>query len=316
MRLTDRVRVELIRATARWTVSYGEELRFAGSDLPAPRRILVRTRRGRVPVHLYRPGPGPLPVHVHLHGGAFLMRHPGMDDWWCRYLAASAGVVVANVDFEVAPRVAYPVAQHQVHDVAAHLAADGTPVSVGGFSSGGGLAASVALQARDSGSFVPTLQVLGIPALDLSAEPRDGDPGMISPELRRLVRRAYLPDPASRREPYASPLLADDLSGLPPAVVLTAERDVLRAEGDAYARRLREAGVRVVHDVTPGVDHYFLTEDPVRARVTMRMVADEVRAAGQAAGAQRGSRPSRASNRSEGEASSGTGTASAQTPSE
>ncbi|WP_082587307.1 alpha/beta hydrolase fold domain-containing protein [Nocardioides sp. Soil774] len=279
MRLDDRLRVEVMRATARFTVSYGDGLRFAGRDLPAAERIVVPSRHGDVPVHLYRPGPGPLPVHVHLHGGAFLMRFPAMDDWWCRYLAATAGVVVANVDFEVAPRVTYPVAQHQAHDVAAALAADGTPVSVGGFSSGGGLAASVALQARDAGSFAPTLQVLGIPALDLSAEPRDGDPGMVSPSLRRLVRRVYLPDPATRREPYASPLLAEDLSGLPPAVVLTAERDVLRAEGDAYAVRLRAAGVRVVHDVTPGVDHYFLTEDPVRARSTMAMVAGEVRAA-------------------------------------
>ena len=279
MLLADRVRVELIRAGARFTVSYGEGLRFAGGDLPRPTRTRVPTRHGRVPVRLYRPGPGPLPVHVHLHGGAFLMRHPGMDDWWCRYVAATAGVVVANVDFEVAPRVAYPVAQHQAHDVAAHLAADGTPVSVGGFSSGGGLAASVALQARDSGSFAPTLQVLGIPALDLSAEPGDGDPGMVSPDLRRLVRRVYFPDAATRLEPYASPLLADDLRGLPPAVVLTAERDVLRPEGDAYAHRLRAAGVRVVHDVTPDVDHYFLTEDPVRARTTMAMVAEEIRAA-------------------------------------
>ena len=137
--------VELIRAGARFTVSYGEDLRFAGGDLPRPSRTRVPTRHGRVPVRLYRPGPGSLPIHVHLHGGAFLMRHPGMDDWWCRYVAAKAGVVVANVDFEVAPRVTYPVAQHQAHDVAAHLASDGTPVSVGGFSSGGGLAASVAL---------------------------------------------------------------------------------------------------------------------------------------------------------------------------
>ncbi len=184
--------------------------------------------------------------------------------------------------------MAYPVSQHQAHDAAAWLAEHGhelglagARVSVGGFSSGGGLAASVCLQARDSGSFSPTLQVLGIPALDLSAEPRDGDAGMISPELRRLVRRVYLPDPDSRLEAYASPLLAGDLTGLPPAIVLTAERDVLRAEGDAYADRLRAAGVRVVHDVTPGADHYFLTEDPVRARVTMAMIAAEVQAAGQ-----------------------------------
>ena len=271
-----------MHAGARFSVRYGDDLRFAGGDLPRPTKRRLQTRHGRVEVHEYAaPGSDPRrpdgPAYVHFHGGAWLMRDPQMDDWWCRYVAATAGVLVANVDFEVAPRVAYPVAQHQAHDVAAALAADGTPVSVGGFSSGGGLAASVALQARDTGSFAPTLQVLGIPALDLSAEPRDSDPGMISPDLRRLVRRVYLPDPDSRLEPYASPLLADDLTGLAPAVVLTAERDILRAEGDAYAHRLRASGVRVVHHVTPGVDHYFLTEDPVRARTTMAMVAREIR---------------------------------------
>lgn len=96
------------------------------------------------------------------------MRYPGMDDWWCRYLA------------------------------------------VGGFSSGGQLAASICLQARESGRFTPVLQVLGVPALDLAAEPSGDDPGMISPALRRLVRRAYFPDRATRSDPVASPLLAED----------------------------------------------------------------------------------------------------------
>jgi len=151
MRLSDRLRVEVMRASARFTVDYGRDLRFAGTDLPSPTRVRVPTRHGRVPIHVYRPAGVERPaVHVHLHGGAFLMRYPEMDDWWCRYLAATAGVAVANVDFEVAPRVAYPVAQHQAHDAAAWLAAhghelglDGDRVSVGGFSSGGGLAASV-----------------------------------------------------------------------------------------------------------------------------------------------------------------------------
>lgn len=80
----------------------------------------------------------------------------------------------------------------------------------------------------------------------------------------------------SRRSPYASPLLAPSLDGLPRALVVTAERDTLRRDGDEYARRLREAGVEVWHDVTPRADHYFLTEDPVRARTTMGSVAVEV----------------------------------------
>ncbi|WP_282580290.1 alpha/beta hydrolase [Nocardioides sp. InS609-2] len=145
MRLSDRLRVELIRASARFSVDYGRPLRFAGSDLAAPTRVSVPTRHGKVGVFVYRPLPAeaaPLPVHVHFHGGAFLMRHPAMDDWWCRYVAATAGVAVANVDFEVAPRAAYPVAQHQAHDAAAWLVGhgdslglDGSRLSVGGFSS-------------------------------------------------------------------------------------------------------------------------------------------------------------------------------------
>jgi acetyl esterase len=265
-----------MHASARFTVRYGEDLRFAGRDLPGPRRRQDETRHGRVTSYEY--GEPEAPALVHFHGGAWLMRYPQMDDWWCRYVAATAGVRVVNVDFRTGPYVAYPVAQHQCHDVAAAVATEhgGTPVAVGGFSSGGGLAASVALQARDLGSFLPRLQVLGVPALDLASDLPSGN-GMISPSLRALVRRVYFPDPATRTEPYASPVLADDLTGLPPAIVMTAERDTLRRDGDLYARRLRQAGVEVVHDVTPHADHYFLTQDPARARTTMTMVAGHVR---------------------------------------
>ncbi|MDF9716656.1 MULTISPECIES: alpha/beta hydrolase [unclassified Nocardioides] len=286
MRPSDWLHVRLGRALAPLTVRYGEPLRFAGTDLPRPRRLRVPTRHGAVPVLVHRPPAAPATgagAYVHLHGGAFLMRHVRMDDWWCRYVAATAEVVTVAVDFAVAPRATYPVAQEQCHDVAAWVAGEGaavlgtdpTRVAVGGFSSGGGLAASVCLQARDLGSFAPALQVLGVPALDIAAEPAHR-PGMISPELRALVRRVYFPDAARRVEPYASPLRATTLAGLPPAVVLTAERDTLREEGDRYAARLAAEGLLAWHDTTPGVDHYFLTEDPARARVTMARTAAEI----------------------------------------
>lgn len=294
--LGDRLRAAAMHAGARFTVQYGENLRFAGSDLPAPRRLRVPTRHGRVPVDVYRPaddGSGrPTPAIVHLHGGAWLMRHPRMDDWWCRYLAATTGATVVNVDYTAAPYARYPVAQEQSFDVtawvagrgvgsaagsAADLGVDGARLAVSGFSSGGGMAAAVCLLARDAGGPPLRAQVLGVPALDL-ATPVPHAPGMISADLRDLVRRVYFPDPATRTEPMASPLLAPDLTGLPPAVVLTAERDTLRRDGDAYAVRLRDAGVPVLHHTTPGVDHYFLTEDPGRARTTMALVAEHLRA--------------------------------------
>ncbi|HEY1135272.1 MAG TPA: alpha/beta hydrolase fold domain-containing protein [Nocardioides sp.] len=279
MRPTDRIRLRAGQLLAPLTVRYGTRLRFAGRDLPRPRRLRVPTRHGRVRVLVHTPPGASGGAFVHLHGGAFLMRHVRMDDWWCRYVAATAGVVAVAVDFDVAPRASYPVAHEQCHDVAAWVAGDGAEalgvdparVAVGGFSSGGGLAASVCLQARDSGSFRPVLQVLGVPALDIAADPPRG--GMISPELRAFVRRVYFPDADRRTEPCASPLRAPDLAGLPPGVVLTAERDTLRAEGDRYAARLAELDLLAWHDVTPGVDHYFLTEDPVRAEATMARTA-------------------------------------------
>lgn len=275
-----------MHASARWTVRYGEELRFAGSDLPVPVRRSVATRHGKVGVQVYRDPEGPVgdrPVYVHFHGGAWLMRYPEMDDFWCRYVVAEAGVVVVNVDFHAGPYVAYPVAQEECHDVVAWLAEHGGEIgvdpgriAVGGFSSGGGLAASVCLQARGSGRFLPRLQVLGVPALDLATDVTAASGAMISTQLRGLVRRVYFPDPSTRADPYASPALAPDLSGLPPAVILTAERDSLRPDGERYAERLRAAGVPVTYDMTPNGEHYFLSSDLVRARTTMAMMAEHI----------------------------------------
>lgn len=275
MRPIDALQAGLMHASARFTVRYGEELRFAGSDLPRPEPTRLATRYGTVPAEVYR---GRRSGHyVHLHGGAFLMRYPRMDDFWCRYVAATTGVTVVNVDFRAGPYVSYPVAQHESHDAAAQVATWGGRVAVGGFSSGGGLAAAVCLQARDRDSFSPALQVLGVPALDLASPVSAEEGSMISARLRGLVRRVYFPDPDSRSEPYASPLLAEDLAGLPPAVVLTAERDSLRPDGERYAARLREAGVDVLEDQTPGADHYFLSHDLTRARRTMAIVAERIR---------------------------------------
>ena len=239
----------------------------------APRRVRATTRYGSVPVLVH--GELGRPAYVHLHGGAWLMRYPQMDDFWCRYVAAEAGVTVVNVDFRAAPYVAYPVAQHEAHDAAAWVAGHGAP------------SRSVASpRAAGSRRRVPPGPRLGLVHPGAPGPRRAGArrglrgprsaTGMISPSFRDLVRRVYFPDPASRAEPYASPVLAPDLTGLPPAVVMTAERDTLRPDGLRYVERLREAGVEVVHDETPGADHYFLTHDLARARRTMAMVTAEI----------------------------------------
>ena len=159
------------------TVRYGDALQFEGGDLAAPESVRVPTRHGRCACDVYRPHGTPTGVLVHLHGGAFVMRFPAMDDFWARYMAARAGVVVVNVDYDVAPRHRYPVAHEQAHDVlvwaaaeAVSLAGAGTHVAVSGLSAGGNLAAAACLMARDEQSVRPALQVLGVPSLDV-AEP-------------------------------------------------------------------------------------------------------------------------------------------------
>lgn len=274
------------------TVRYGDQLRLAGTDLPRPERLRVPTRHGRVRVHVYRPPGVERPaIHVHLHGGAFMMRFPQMDDFFCRFVVAEAGVAVVNVDYLVAPRVRYPVAQEQTHDVLAWLTGhagewglDADRISIGGFSGGGSLAASACLQARDHATASPRLQVLGVPSLDVAGDVH-GKPStianpMIGPGLLRLVRATYFPDVARRTEPYASPLLAESLAGLPPALLVTAEHDALRAEGDAYAVRLADAGVPVEHHVVPRRDHYFLDgRDHAQAGHWMGLLASRIAAA-------------------------------------
>ncbi|MCW2757272.1 MAG: carboxylesterase [Nocardioidaceae bacterium] len=275
------VRAWLMQKAAPFTVSYGRGLARSGADLPRPRRITVPTRHGPVRCLVHRPAGEPVGTYVHFHGGAFLMRYPQMDDFFHRVVAAEVGATVVAVDYDVAPQVRYPVAQEEAYDVLAHVCASDDwpgPVAVGGFSAGGNLAASAALQARDAGTCRPVLQLLGVPAVDIAQEDKHAvvpDP-MLGPDLLRLVRATYFPDAARRTEPYASPLRADSLAGVAPALVVTAERDLLRAEGDAYAAKLAADGVPVQHHVVPGADHYFMTS-PAQAAPSLDLMTQALR---------------------------------------
>lgn len=290
------VRAWLLQKSAPVTVHYGRSLQLAGQDLPRAERFSVRTRHGSVRCEIHRP-PGVTrpPAFVHFHGGAFIMRHPRMDEFWARYLAAEAGVAVVSVDYDAAPQVRYPVAQEQAHDVLVHvsrrgadLGVDGDRVGVGGFSAGGNLAAAACLQARDSATVEPRFLLLGVPSLDvtqsweekraqMSAQQRSASTPMLGAAIIDLVRATYFRDPERRSEALASPLQAASLAGLPPALVVTAEHDLLRAEGDAFAGRLAQGGVAVEHVVVPGRDHYFL--DTRNAPALMARMAASVRAA-------------------------------------
>ncbi|OUD03989.1 alpha/beta hydrolase [Streptomyces swartbergensis] len=253
-----------------------QDLRF--TDIPKRTEVLrVATGAGPVNCTVYRPPAisGALaPVYVNFHGGGFVVGRPEQDDHICRYIAATAGCVVVNVDYAVAPQRQFPVPVTQAYDVTAWVSAngpacnwDGSRIAVGGHSAGANLTAAVCRMARDRGTFTPLLQIIDSAPLDQLADPSTKQSliakPLLTPQLMRVFTAAYVPDPADRDHPLVSPGLADDLAGLPPALVITAENDRLRDEGDAYAKALEAAGVPVTHRVFEGVDHYFTHTGPV-----------------------------------------------------
>lgn len=264
------------------------------AHVAAPTPARVATEAGPVTVHIYRPPTqaGTPPVYVNAHGGGFVARYPEFDAHLCRVIAAETGSVVVNVDYDVAPQRPFPVAAQQLYAVACWAATagatdhgwDGSRLAVGGQSAGGNLAASACLRARAEGGFQAALQVLVYPPLDLAQDPGDkrartAKP-LITPGLARVFNASYLAEPDRRRDPLASPLYAPDLTGLPPALVVTAEYDLLRDEGDRYAQLLVAAGVPVRHHIAPGVDHAFTHVEPTApTRAFLDIVVAEVRAA-------------------------------------
>lgn len=242
-------------------------------DGPPLARVEDRTvpgPAGPITVRIYTPEDAlPLPGLVHLHGGGWVVGSLAAYDATCRLLAARTPAVVVGVDYRLAPEHRFPAAVEDVFAatqwVAAHADALGIApgrLAVGGDSAGGNLSAVVALLARDRGGPPLALQALVYPATDARCD----TPSYRENREGYFLTRAgmdwfwghYLRDPADRDEPRVSPLRARDLGGLPPALVQIAEYDPLRDEGDAYAARLRAAGVPVTLTRYPGMIHSFV----------------------------------------------------------
>ncbi|WP_406445075.1 alpha/beta hydrolase [Streptomyces sp. NBC_00631] len=231
------------------------------------------------------------PVHVNFHGGGYVMSLTELDDPLCRFLAAEAGVVVVNVDYVVAPQHPFPAPPRQAYEVvrwiadhAAEQGWDGTRLTVGGQSAGGGLAAAVARQALAEDGPPIALQVLHYPPLDLATSASGKRAAVARPVLRpwmaEVFDTAYVPEPGNRADPLVSPAHSSDtadLSGIAPALVITAEYDLLRAEGERYAARLGTVGALVEHHEVAGVDHGYDGKDDVRAREVYALIARHVR---------------------------------------
>jgi acetyl esterase len=226
---------------------------------------------GEVPIRVYRPSDDPgLPVVVFSHGGGWVLCDLDSHDAMCRAVAETAGCAVVAVDYRLAPEARFPAAPEDCYAVAAwvaehaaELGVDAARMAVMGDSAGGNLAAAVALMCRDRGGPPLVLQVLVYPVTDAGCDTAShreiGRDYYLWTEEVAWTWTQYLATPADADHPYASPLRARDLSGLPPALVITPEYDVLRDEGESYGRRLQEAGVPTTISRYPGMFHSFLT---------------------------------------------------------
>lgn len=237
-----------------------------GPTMAAETDELVTVDGGRIHVRVYRPRAGRLPVHLFLHGGGWCVGTVDERDPRCRQIAAGADCVVLSVDYRMAPENAFPTAPEDCYRAllwavaeAERLDVDPTRISVGGESAGGNLAAVLALMTRDRGGPALAYQWLDVPATDMtmSLPSVASTPPGYTLHCDDMVeyRDAYVLSEDDWADPYASPLLADDHTGLPPAWITTCGADPLRDDGRAYAEALEAAGVPVTHRHLAGHVH-------------------------------------------------------------
>jgi acetyl esterase len=227
--------------------------------------------RGEIPIRIYTPdGNAPFGALVYFHGGGWVLGDIEMTDQPCRLLAKASGCVVVSVDYRLAPEHKFPAgpddcfaATQWVEAKSREIGVDPARIAVGGTSAGGTLATVTAMMARDRGGPRIAYQLLIYPAT--TSELNTASHREFAQDNYYVLSRAdmkwfwghYLASPADRDNPYACPVKAKSLRGLPPALVITAEYDPLRDEGEAYAARLGEEDVPVILKRYDGVTHGF-----------------------------------------------------------
>ena len=253
--------------------SYTDARKQMSADEPVHRVLDVKIAgtAGEIPIRIYTPDvPTPAPVLIYFHGGGWVLGDLDSHDHVCRALANKAQCVVASVDYRLAPEAKFPAAVEDSYAalewIAGHadeLGIDPKRIAVGGDSAGGNLAAVISRVARDRKGPMPVYQVLIYPATDMRMITPSMEENADAPLLTRAAMawfiEHYLRGEKDKADPLASPLLAADLSGLPPAFILTAECDPLRDEGEDYGRRLQDAGVPAEVKRYAGMPHGFFS---------------------------------------------------------
>lgn len=256
-----------------WLAAYRDSLtvmaEFTGlaPALHAAEELSIDVGGFTIGAWLLRPLPGVLPCLVYFHGGGFIAGRLDTHRPALAQLAAATGWAVLAVDYRLAPELPFPAAPEDGYaaltyaaSLGSHFSLDPARLAVAGDSAGGTLAAAVAMMARDRGGPALLGQVLLYPNMDL--RPDRTYPSMAEydgkvVDLGELARSLamYLPDAETALHPYASPVLADSLAGMPPALLVTCECDPLRDEGRRYGARLADAGVDVDHKELAGAIH-------------------------------------------------------------
>lgn len=276
-------------------VAFASRQAAAQGEPPPVGRVIDRTLAAagrRIPARVYRPPGGEdaaLPVYVHFHGGGWVFGGLDSHDVFCRSLCRRSGVLVVSVDYRLAPEHPYPAALDDAWESVLRIAANGDELgadagrlAVGGDSAGGALAATVCRRARDEGGPDVRLQALIYPVTDMTlslpsmTELAEGY--NFTRDAMAWFRDLYLPGEASWRDPDASPLFAEDLGGLPPALIVSAGFDPLRDDAGAYADALTAAGVATEHVRYGGMIHGFLNMPAVLddGREATARVADAI----------------------------------------
>lgn len=245
--------------------------------LTGEKQAVAKVEDLKIPTHdgdniglrLYTPeGNGPFPVFVYYHGGGWVLGDLEVIDPIMRRLANATKSLVVSVDYRLAPEFKFPIPAEDCYTATKWVAeniqkynGDPNRIAVGGDSAGGNLAAVIPLMAKDRNGPKISLQVLLYPVTDFDTTTpsyiENGKGNYLETPAMHWFNDQYLNHEVDKKNPYAAPLQARDLSGLPPALVITAEYDVLRDEGEAYAKRLQEAGVLVELKRFEGQIHGF-----------------------------------------------------------
>lgn len=249
---------------------------LCGERIQLPRVVeqSVEGRHGAIPIQLYFPSSHKnLPLILFFHGGGWIYGNFQTHDLMCRRLARDTGAIVLAVRYRLAPFFKYPVALEECYDVllwvvqqASELGIDLNRITVMGDSAGGNLAAALCLMIRDRGQSLIAQQVLIYPVvsgmLDQPSIDLNANGPFLTKEMMEYFVQYYAQSESDIRQPYFSPLLAENLNHLPPALIITCGHDPLHDQAEAYAKRLQAAGNQVVLLNYPSMIHGFLSFPP------------------------------------------------------